>query len=156
MFVIRYKGFSFIDDKIVRRNYRSKTGVTNMQIEGFNINVEPKNWLNAAVQAAASVNAVPKNENTDNTVAGVAKTSESNAAKKYSDNSKDNDIKDESSKKLDSTNLKFQIHKETGAVIIKIIDSDTGEVIREIPPEAILDSIAQIWKNSGINVDKKV
>lgn len=53
------------------------------------------------------------------------------------------------------TKLNFKIHKGTGAVMIQVIDSDSGKIIREYPPESILDSIAEIWKNAGINVDKK-
>jgi FlaG protein. len=54
-----------------------------------------------------------------------------------------------------NTKLNFKIHKETGAVMIQIINDETGEIVREYPPEKILDSIAVIWENAGINVDKK-
>lgn len=55
----------------------------------------------------------------------------------------------------DSTSLKFDVHKETNTIMVKVIDNDTKEVIREIPPEKMLDMVASIWKLVGIIVDKK-
>jgi len=40
--------------------------------------------------------------------------------------------------------------------MIKVINSETDEVIREIPPEKILDLIAKLWELAGIIVDEKV
>lgn len=73
---------------------------------------------------------------------------------KDSDREKSNDKMDELN--IDNTVLSFSRHKETGEIMVKIVDKDTGEVVREIPPERLLDSIAQICKNSGFGVDKKV
>lgn len=56
----------------------------------------------------------------------------------------------------DSTSLKFDIHKATNTIMVKIIDNETNKVIREIPSEKILDMIASIWKLVGIIVDKTV
>jgi flagellar protein FlaG len=56
----------------------------------------------------------------------------------------------------DTTSLKFDIHKETNTIMVKVIDNDTQKVIREIPSEKLLDMIASIWKLVGIIVDKKV
>ena len=49
----------------------------------------------------------------------------------------------------------FGIHEETNRVTIKIVDKDTKEVIREIPPEKTLDMIAKVWEMAGILVDEK-
>lgn len=69
---------------------------------------------------------------------------------------KDADSKVENNKKQpDQTVVRFKLHKETGTTMIQIVDS-SGKVIKEIPPEKILDSIAQIWKNAGIKIDKSV
>jgi flagellar protein FlaG len=56
----------------------------------------------------------------------------------------------------DSTSLKFDIHKDTNTIMVKVIDNNTQKVIREIPPEKILDMIASIWKLVGIIIDEKV
>lgn len=69
---------------------------------------------------------------------------------------KDADAKvNNGTKQPEETAVRFKLHKGTGATIIQIVDS-SGKIIKEIPPEKILDSIAQIWKNAGIKVDKSV
>lgn len=60
-----------------------------------------------------------------------------------------------SKKQFEQTTVRFKLHKGTGATMIQIVDS-SGKVIKEMPPEKLLDSIAQIWKNAGINIDKSV
>lgn len=49
----------------------------------------------------------------------------------------------------------FGFHEETNRVTIKIIDKDTKEVIKELPPEKTLDMIAKVWELAGILVDEK-
>ena len=49
----------------------------------------------------------------------------------------------------------FGIHEETNRVTIKIVDKDTKEVIKELPPEKTLDMIAKVWELAGIMVDEK-
>jgi len=39
---------------------------------------------------------------------------------------------------------KFSIHEGTGEIIVKLQDINTGEVIREIPPEKLLDLVAKM------------
>ena len=56
----------------------------------------------------------------------------------------------------EKTHLKFEIHEETHAIMIKIIESDTGDVLKEIPPEKLVDMIAEICKRAGLFIDKKV
>lgn len=52
--------------------------------------------------------------------------------------------------------LKFSIHEKTKEIMVKVIDTETEEVIREIPPEEILDMVAKLWELAGILVDEKV
>lgn len=49
----------------------------------------------------------------------------------------------------------FGIHEATNRVTIKIIDKETREVIKELPPEKTLDMIAKVWEMAGILVDEK-
>lgn len=55
-------------------------------------------------------------------------------------------------------NRKFEIsvHEKTRRISVKILDTETDEVIREIPPEKMLDLIAGIWEAAGIAIDKKI
>ena len=49
----------------------------------------------------------------------------------------------------------FGIHEATNRVTIKIVDKETKEVIKEVPPEKTLDMIAKLWEIAGILVDEK-
>lgn len=52
--------------------------------------------------------------------------------------------------------FEFSIHEATKEIMVKVIDVTTDEVIRELPPEKILDMVAAIWEVAGIIVDKKI
>lgn len=58
-------------------------------------------------------------------------------------------------KKMEHSEAVFGIHDDTNRVTIKIIDRDTKEVIKELPPEKTLDMIAKVWEMAGILVDEK-
>jgi len=51
--------------------------------------------------------------------------------------------------------LRFFIHEPTKEIMVRIIDRETQEVIREIPREEILDMIAKLWELAGLIVDEK-
>ena len=59
-------------------------------------------------------------------------------------------------KNLSHSSAIFGIHEATNRVTIKIVDKDTKEVIKEVPPEETLDLIAMLWVIAGIFVDKKL
>ena len=52
--------------------------------------------------------------------------------------------------------LRFSIHKPTGRTVVRVINKDNDETIREIPPEKILDLAAKIDEMMGIMFDKTV
>lgn len=58
-------------------------------------------------------------------------------------------------KNLSHSEAVFGIHEETNRVTIKIVDKDTKEVIKELPPEKTLDMIAKAWELAGILVDER-
>ena len=58
-------------------------------------------------------------------------------------------------KSMPHSEASFGFHEETNRVTIKIIDKDTKEVIKELPPEKTLDMIAKVWELAGILVDEK-
>lgn len=53
-----------------------------------------------------------------------------------------------------NTELKFTVHKESGEVAVKVIDTRDKTIIREIPPERVLDFAAHVKKMLGILFDK--
>jgi len=58
-------------------------------------------------------------------------------------------------KNMTNSEAVFGIHEETNRVTIKIVDKDTKEVIKELPPEKTLDMIAKAWELAGILVDER-
>ncbi len=58
-------------------------------------------------------------------------------------------------KNMSHSSAVFGIHEATNRVTIKIVDRDTKEVIKELPPEKTLDMIAKVWELAGILVDEK-
>ncbi|MDQ7055145.1 MAG: flagellar protein FlaG [Persephonella sp.] len=61
-------------------------------------------------------------------------------------------------KKLDMLNsqLKVEFDKDTGIKVIKIVDKDTKEVIRQIPPEVILKIAKYLDEVTGLLFSEKV
>ena len=51
--------------------------------------------------------------------------------------------------------FEFSIHEATKQIVVKVIDSESHEVIREIPNEKILDMVAKMWEMSGMFVDER-
>ncbi|MGL5677581.1 MAG: flagellar protein FlaG [Cellulosilyticaceae bacterium] len=49
----------------------------------------------------------------------------------------------------------YAIHEKTKEIMVKVIDSETKEIIKEIPPEKILDMVANMWEAAGLFVDEK-
>ncbi len=64
----------------------------------------------------------------------------------------------EMNKKINNSNEEavFGVHEKTNRIMIKILDKDTKEVIKEFPPEKTLDMIARLWEMAGILVDEKL
>lgn len=58
-------------------------------------------------------------------------------------------------KNMSNSEAVFGFHDETNRVTIKIVDRNTKEVIKELPPEKTLDMIARVWEMAGILVDEK-
>lgn len=53
------------------------------------------------------------------------------------------------------TQLQFSHHKESNQLIVKILDSETKEVIKEIPPEKMVDIMYNICELAGIFVNER-
>ncbi len=60
-------------------------------------------------------------------------------------------------KKLSMLNsqLKIETDKETGIQVVKIVDKDTKEVIKQLPPEAVLKIAKYIDEITGLLFEKK-
>lgn len=64
---------------------------------------------------------------------------------------------EEMNRKINNSNEEavFGVHEDTNRIMIKIVDKDTKEIIKEFPPEKTLDMIAKVWEMAGILIDEK-
>ncbi|SHK30394.1 flagellar protein FlaG [Desulforamulus aeronauticus] len=53
-----------------------------------------------------------------------------------------------------NTELRFKFHEESGEYIVKIINPKDNSVVKEIPPERVLNMVAYFKKMIGLVVDK--
>lgn len=51
--------------------------------------------------------------------------------------------------------LRFSIHEGTKTIVVRLVNDDTGEVIREIPQTKFLDLVATLEKLVGFVIDRK-
>jgi len=49
----------------------------------------------------------------------------------------------------------FSVDEETDRIVVKVIDTETDKVIKEIPPEQLIKLAAKIQKIIGLLVDEK-
>jgi len=110
----------------------------------------------AAAPQTVAVGVAAAEEQSCTEITDVGASYQSDTLKNSSEKPKDQKTKENSVSEFDDTAINFKVHEGTGEIMVQIIDNTTGKVVREIPPESILDSIAEIWKISGINVNKKV
>ncbi|SEL74839.1 flagellar protein FlaG [Paenibacillus sp. OK003] len=55
-----------------------------------------------------------------------------------------------------TTTLEMSVHEKTHQILVKVLNKETGELIREIPPEKTLDLVANMMEIAGILIDEKV
>ncbi|SDI44970.1 flagellar protein FlaG [Natribacillus halophilus] len=54
------------------------------------------------------------------------------------------------------TSLRFNIHEDLGRIHVHVIDRFSEDVLREVPPEKLLDMTAAILKQVGLIVDEQL
>ena len=52
--------------------------------------------------------------------------------------------------------LKIQVHEATGNIIVKVLSKESGKIIREIPPEKMLNLAAKMEEMTGILFNENV
>lgn len=67
------------------------------------------------------------------------------------------DAIDRANRAISGANRKFEfsVHAKTKEIMVKVIDTDTNQVIREVPPEKILDLVARMCEMAGLVVDER-
>lgn len=54
-----------------------------------------------------------------------------------------------------NVSLRFRIHEESERIMVQVINLENNEVIKEIPPEKILNVVAQIQNIIGLFIDTR-
>ena len=93
---------------------------------------------------------VSKADNKDGQSAG-----NQNAEQQQAANEKVKKAVEQLNRNMPHSEAVFGIHDGTNRVMIKIVDKDTKEVIKEFPPEETLDMIEKVWELDGIMVDER-
>lgn len=57
---------------------------------------------------------------------------------------------------IDHKASKFVLHDGLNKYFVRIVDTDTDKVIKEIPPERLLDAFYEMQKLVGMIVDEKI
>lgn len=128
--------------------------------------VQPKPAAPAVKQAAEYTdNKVPENVRVDESTAVVENASQKGKSESETNNQQNSgqqmnheQIKkavEQLNRKLSNAEAVFGIHDDTHRVTIKLVDKDTKEVIKELPPEKTLDMIAKVWELAGILIDER-
>lgn len=56
---------------------------------------------------------------------------------------------------VSGVSLSFSVHEATGRIKVDVTDKETGDLIREIPPEQVLNLMAKIDEMMGILYDER-
>lgn len=57
---------------------------------------------------------------------------------------------------LINSDIQFQLHEETKQLIVQVVDTRDGKILKEFPPHELLDTMAKIKEYVGVLLDKKV
>ncbi len=52
--------------------------------------------------------------------------------------------------------FEYSVDEATKREVVKVIDKDTKEVIRQFPPEEILNMLQKMYEMLGVLIDKKI
>lgn len=108
-------------------------------------------------QSGALAPAESLQDNQQDEKMGVQETVEANAQKKEEPNEEDMQQMMKELNELMSRincNLEFSYHKEVNVMSVKMIDKATQEVIKELPPEEMIDNMIQAKDWIGAFLDK--
>lgn len=138
--------------------------IMSVQTQTVQRKVEPKpaaeNTEVSTPEQAAQVDAmtlsVAKVDGQDGQKSDDGKGESSQQAQNANRNEKIKKAVEQLNKNMPHSEAVFGIHDDTNRVMIKLVDKDTKEVIKEFPPEETLNMIAKVWELAGILVDEKL
>ena len=137
------------------------SSVMTVQAQGT-VAPRPQPQVQAEKPEASTASNTPAAEYVDRTTNVVENSQEKGQADNGEQSSKEQQTNEKIRKAVETLNKKlanseavFGIHEDTNRVTIKIVDKNTKEVIKELPPEKTLDMIARVWEMAGILIDER-
>ncbi|MFL2104973.1 flagellar protein FlaG [Desemzia sp. FAM 23991] len=115
---------------------------------------------NYSIQSSKPVTAISNNDQ----IRSFVSKNDSNEMQLQYDEAEENVANEELEKAVNkinehllgvNTQFQYKIHEGTERIMVKLIDTESNEVIKEIPPEKMLDMVAEIWKRVGLVVDNQ-
>lgn len=100
-------------------------------------------------RAAVNNQEVNNNENVSNNIKANRETNNLDKIKEAVD------FANKTIEVLNNTHLNYSIDKESQKIVVKVIDNETEEVIRQFPPKELLDLINNLEKYGSLIYDKK-
>lgn len=109
------------------------------------------------VNSAAKVSLQSSNNGAKETLESTSKVAYNNKDAKVVDGREVKNMVDGLNKLIKNadTHLEYEKHEKLNEYVIRIVDNETKEVVKEIPPKKILDMVAKMCEMIGIIVDKK-
>jgi flagellar protein FlaG len=114
--------------------------------------VKSTDVMNYSVSKSSGTDIVKDDKNAQS----VQKSDENKANSKNSDQLKDLAKKLSDFQKIVNVSFQYEILKNPNMIVIKMIDDNDGEVIKQIPPEAAVKLAKAIDELLGVFVDKHV
>ena len=105
---------------------------------------------------------VEKNMNVKKPMEDISKVAVEKNKPKFDDEKNLENILKDFKKKLEKLRIifrgeaEFSIDRESNMIIVKIKDKETGEIIRQIPPEVVLKIAKSIEEFLGLLLDERV
>ncbi|NLU09253.1 MAG: flagellar protein FlaG [Clostridiales bacterium] len=101
---------------------------------------------------------MPLDSNTDTSkIVQPLNSLKNQIAKSNQDFKNAKDAVDQANKMMDEsrTHLKFEIHGKFKDIVVKVLDDNTNQVLKEVPPTQILDMVEKFCEMAGFFVDEK-
>ena len=118
---------------------------------GFSVKSTPEN-LKKSVSTAPKLSSVAKTSG-EEAEEGEAKTASSVSLTKEELQTVASDLSDFMQSL--NTDIEFSIHEKSGRMLVKVVDTKTHDILKEFPPEELLDTIGAIREYVGALLDKK-
>ena len=131
--------------------------VMSVQAQTMNVSKPVVQVEKPEVSADSTVQAAERVDKTTSVVENAQSKGQNNSSAEQEQPSNEQIKKavEQLNKNMRNSEAVFGIHEGTNRVTIKLVDKDTKEVIKELPPEKTLDMIAKAWELAGILVDER-